>query len=388
MFLTMKYRLSPSRAKRRRLTKLVDDQRLLYNAALEERIDCYRKTGKSLSYFDQCKSLTECRREVPEMREFPAHLQRGTLKRLDNAFKSFYRRVKARGAKAGFPRFKGHGWFDTLEFAEFSGVTFDGKHLRSRAFGSLRVHMHRPMQGDVKSCKIVRDGGNWHVCFQVEVEAPPRKVVKSAVGLDVGLTRLATLSTGENIPSIKAAKRAEKELRRRQRHLARCRRGSSGRHKVREEVAACHRKVRNVRRTCAHQQSAALVANYDLIAVENLNVNGLARSRHAKGVHDAGWSTFVAMLSYKAERAGGTLIRVDPKYTSQDCSSCGERVPKGLRERRHDCPSCGLSLDRDHNAAINILRKALGGVVIPGERNVAGCGERARGNIALLEKSE
>ncbi len=386
MFLTMKCRLMPSRAKRDRLAALVEGQRVLYNAALEERIGCFRKTGRSVTCFDQCKALTECRLDIPEMRDVPAQLQRGTLKRLDEAFKGFFRRVR-NGERPGFPRFKGRGWFDTLEFAEFSGVTFDGKHLRSKAFRSIRVHVHRPLQGRIRAAKIMRDGRNWHVCLQVEVEAAPKKVVQSAAGLDVGLTRLATLSTGASIPTLRAAKRAEKELRRRQRHMARCKKGSDGRRKARERVAALHRKVRNIRRTYAHQQSAALVARYDLVAVEDLNVRGMARSRHARGVHDAGWSTLVEMLSYNAERAGGTLIRVDPKRTSQDCSACGERVPKDLSERRHDCPSCGVSLDRDHNAALNILRKAIGGVVVPGGRNVAGCGERARGNVELAKSN-
>lgn len=174
MFLTMKCRLMPSRAKRDRLVSLIDDQRVLYNAALEERIGCFRKTGRSVTCFDQCKALTECRRDIPEMRDVPAQLQRGTLKRLDEAFKGFFRRVR-NGERPGFPRFKGRGWFDTLEFAEFSGVTFDGKHLRSKAFGSIRVHVHRPLQGRIRAAKIMRDGRNWHVCLQVEVEAAPEE---------------------------------------------------------------------------------------------------------------------------------------------------------------------------------------------------------------------
>ena len=140
--------------------------------------------------------------------------------------------------------------------------------------------------------------------------------------------------------------------------MARCRQGSGGRRKARERVATLNRKVRYIRRTYAHQQSAALAAKYDLIAVEDPNVKGMARSRHASmGVHDAGWSTLVEMLSNKAARTGGTLMRVDTNRTSQDCSACGERVPKDLSDRRHDCPSCGVSLDRDHNAAISILQK-------------------------------
>jgi len=377
MYITYKYRLLTRKSHHRRLDDLIEQQRQLYNAALEERIDCYRKTGKSLSLFDQIKSLTECRKALPEMAAVSAHLQRGTLTRLDKAFKAFFRRVK-KGDNPGFPRFKGKGIYKALEWTEFKGIRFDGKYLISKAFGAIRVHMHRDMPGTPKSARIVRDTNGWYVCFSVPFPAVEKVEVASMVGIDLGLTDLATLTTGEKIPTLRAARKAEAELRRENRALARTKRGSAGRHKAKQRVARVHRKTRNIRHTYAHQQSAALVRNHDLIAVENLNIDGLAKSRLAKSVADAGWGTLLNMIAYKAERAGKTFIRVAPQFTSQDCSGCGHRVPKTLKQRTHACPECGLTLDRDVNAAWNILHKAVAGL---GDAKVAGYGALCPANI-------
>lgn len=385
MHLTYKYRVLTKPTQARRLAELLESQRQLSNAALQERIDCYRKTGASLSYFDQCKGLTECRKALPEMAALPAQLQRGTLKRLHEAFQGFFRRVK-RGQKPGFPRFRGKGWFDTLEWAEFSGITLTGNRLKSKAFGTLRVHFHRPLPEDAatKSCKIVRDVKGWAVCFVVQVDTPEKCTVQTSVGLDVGLTDLVTLSTGEQIPTLRAVRRAERKLRVAQRHLSRCQRGSKGRHKARAREARCHAKVKNQRRTYAHQISKRLVDRFDLIAVEDLHVKGLARTRLSKSVLDASWSTLLDLIAYKAEKAGHYLVKVDPNYTSQDCSRCEERVKKPLAQRVHQCPACGLVLDRDENAAVNILNRAVAG---PGVQNVAGYGERVPRKVRLKEVS-
>lgn len=170
MILTYHYRLLPTKCQHRTLEALCDGQRALYNAALEERIDCYRKTGRSISYIDQCKSLTLCRRDLPEMAAVPVNLQRWTLKRLDEAFQAFFRRVKARNGKAGFPRFLSKSRWDAFGFAEFSGVSFDGKRVRCAGLQSgIKVHVHRalPKDADIRSCVFRRDGRGWQVCLAV-----------------------------------------------------------------------------------------------------------------------------------------------------------------------------------------------------------------------------
>jgi putative transposase len=204
--------------------------------------------------------------------------------------------------------------------------------------GGLKLHLHRslPDGADIRSCVFRRDGRGWHNVF-------------------------AFCSDNVVIPNPRIAQRAEKELRRGQRALSRCNRGSSRRHKVRAQVARLHRKIADTRNTWLHQKSAELVKRADLIAVEDLKVSNMVRHPTlARSISDASWSRFVSMLDYKAEKAGGYLIRVDPRNTSQKCSGCGELVPKLLAVRTHACPSCGLVIDRDHNASLNILRAGIG----------------------------
>jgi putative transposase len=364
VILTYRYRLLPLKSQHRALERICDGQRVLYNAALQERIDCYSKTGKTRTYIDQCKALTQCRSELPDMGELPVNLQRWTLKRLDDAFQGFFRRLKARSGKAGFPRFRGKGRWEAFGFAQFSGIRFDGKRLRFAGMpGGLKLHLHRPLpdDADIRSCVFRRDDHGWNVCLQIAVAAAEKRPVASALGVDLGLKVFAYCSDNVVIPNPRIAQRTEKELRRRQRALARCKRGSNRRYKVRALVARLHRKIADTRNTWLHQQSAALVKRADLIAVEDLKVKNMVRHPTlARSISDASWSKFVSMLDYKAEKAGSYLVRVDPRNTSQKCSGCGELVPKSLAVRTHACPSCGLVIDRDHNASLNILRAGIG----------------------------
>jgi putative transposase len=363
MILTYRYRLLPSKRQHRALANLLDAQRELYNAALFERIDCYRKTHKAVSYIDQCKSLTLCRRALPEMGKLPANLQRWTLRRLDNAFQGFFRRVNADTGKAGFPRFRGRGAWDSFGFAEFSGIRFDGRRLRFAGMPrGLKLHLHRrvPAGADIRSCVFRREVRGWHVCLQMAVKAAEKRAVAKMVGVDLGLKVFAYCSDGVILPNPRIARKAERAQRTAQRALARCKRGSNRRRKVKIRLARVHRKIANTRSTWLHQQSAALVSRADLIVVEDLNIKNMIRHPTlARSIADASWSKFLDMLRYKAERAGAHLIRVDPRNTSQKCSGCGELVPKSLAVRTHSCPHCGLVIDRDWNASLNILRAGL-----------------------------
>ena len=199
------------------------------------------------------------------------------------------------------------------------------------------------------------------------------------VGVDLGISTFATLSNGETIPSLKAARRAERRVRKAQRALDRKVRGSGSSRKARVALERCHAAIARARANHLHQASARLVRGYGVIAVEKLNVKGLAGRALAKDVHDVSWAKFISMLRYKAECAGSRLIEVDPRDTSQDCSDCGIKVAKGLRDRLHECNHCGLVIDRDLNAARNILHRAGVG---PGLLNVADRGMRAGGNLA------
>jgi len=364
VILTYRYRLLPLKSQHRALEKLCESQRELYNAALEERIDCYRKTGKTRNYIDQYKALTECRHALRDLRELPANLQRWTLKRLDEAFQGFFRRVKVRKRKAGFPRFRSKGRWRAFGFAEFSGIRFDGTRLRFSGMpGGLKVHLHRPLPecADIRSCVFRQDGSGWFVCLQIAVPTPEKRAIETVIGVDLGLTVFAYCSDKGEIPNPRIARRAEKELRRRQRALCRCQRGSHRRHKVRAQVARVHRKITNTRKSWLHTESAGLVKRADAIVVEDLKVANMIRHPIlARSIADASWSRFVSMLDYKVEKTGGHLIRVNPRNTSQECSRCLELVPKSLAVRTHQCPACGLVIHRDYNGSLNIRRAGIG----------------------------
>jgi putative transposase len=380
VILTFRYRLLPSKAQHRALERILESQRLLYNAALEERIGAYRKAGKTLTYFEQCKGLSQWRKDDPEAAQLPVRLQRATLKRLDEAYHGFFRRLRL-GGKPGFPRFRGQGWFDSFGFRECAGsMTLKSGRLHFKGMpGSLRVHWHRELPGGpIKCCTFRRTAKGWSVGFAVEVAAADPRRTATAVGVDVGISTFAALSDGHSIPSLRAARKAARRLRIAQRALLRAKPGSGGRRKARAVVARCQAKTARQRREHLHQASARLVRDYDAIAIEKLNIKGLAQSSLAKDVRDASWAAFISMLRYKAAKAGVRLIEVDPQGTTQDCSSCGALVPKNLDARWHDCPACGLSMDRDLNAARNIFHRAGVG---PGLRNVAGCGMRAGENL-------
>lgn len=381
--LSFRFRLLPTKQQHKALARLLEDQRQLYNAALQERIDCYAKTGKGRTYVDQCASLTEWRQDAAEARACPANVQRWTLRRVDDAYKAFFRRLKKRDGKAGFPRFRGEGWWNSFGFNEFCGIRFDGKRLRLSSLpGALRVHLHRELpSGRLLACTFTRDGRGWSVAFQMRVNVAEARAPVTRIGIDVGLSSLATLSDGTSIPNPRHAKRAEREMRRRQRALARCKRGSHRRRKVREEVARWHRTVAATRNTHLHQISADIVKRFDLIAVEKLNIKGMAASMLAKPIHDASWGKLRHMLAYKAAKAGCELIEVDPRHTSQTCPECGQVEAKALSQRIHQC-DCGCRLDRDHAAALVILGKAVAGL---GAHKTAECRISAPGNLADSE---
>jgi putative transposase len=380
MLLTFRYRLLPTKRQHRALEAILESQRQLYNAGLEERLDAYRKSGITKSFFDQSSALTDWRREDPDASLLPVALQRWTLKRVDDAYRGFFRRLKTRG-KPGFPRFRGRGRFDTFGFRQLWGIRFERGRIQFKGMpGTLRVHVHRPMPAGatIRNCVFRRDDKGWTVGLMVDTPMAPPRRDDPAIGIDLGITTFAVLSDGGIIPGLKAARRAERRLRVANRSLARKAPGSGGRRRARIRVIRCQAATARARANHLHQASARLVRDFGVIAVERISVKGLAQGAFAKDIRDASWARFLSMLRYKAECAGSRLIEVDPRGTTQECSGCGRETPKALGDRRHDCKHCGLVVDRDLNAARNILKRAGVG---PGSRNVADHGMRAGGNL-------
>jgi putative transposase len=305
-------------------------------------------------------------------------MQRWPLKQVDLAFTAFFRRVKEKATRAGFPRFRGREWFKTLGFTDRSGWAVNGARLRMKGIGSVRLHLHRALPSTPIACKVKREGRNWYALLTVEV---PCAITHDgpAVGIDVGITTLAALSTGELIANARPARRAEREMRRRQRQLSRCKRGSNRRRKVKARLAALYTKIVRTRETHLHQVTVALTTRFSLIAVEKLNIRGLASGMLAKEVYDVAWGRLIGMLRYKAAKAGGAVIEVDPNHTSQTCPNCGDIKKKALSQRIHRC-ECGCTLDRDVAAAKIILFRAGVG---PGALNAGGT-RRAPGKVCKI----
>jgi len=375
---TYRYRLLPTAEQHRALDRILESQRQLYNAALQERADAWRKAGISISCFDQCRSLTLVRADDPDgYGSMPVRLSRGTLRRLDAAFRGFFRRVKAR-QRPGFPRFKPKTRWNSFGFSQSLGVRLDAGRLRFKGLpGGLKVRLHRPLPADPEflSSQFRRDAKGWSVSLQVRYTTRSVAHPGPAIGVDVGIEKLAALSDGTYVPNARIRARYVRNVRRAQRALQRCRKGSANRAKRRRALARIHLAAASARDTHLHQQSAFLTRAYGTIVVEKLSITGMtARVKgnpetHGKGVRrksvlnrnilDVAWGRFQRQLRYKAESAGGRVIEVPPHMTSQVCSACGTVVRKSLSERKHECQSCGLVVDRDVNAARNILARGL-----------------------------
>jgi putative transposase len=353
MIRTYRYPLKPTRDQVRVLYSWLSYCCDLYNAALEHRIGAWQQSRVSVSYNAQSVELTGLRADDDLAASIPVDVQRSALRRVDRAFQAFFRRVKSGDRRPGFPRFRSRRRYDSFGIGR---VTPDGDRVRVPKLGAVRFHLYRPLVGEVKEVTIRRSCGRWFVCFNCEVgAAPAKRAVRSAIGVDLGLTAFAVTSEGRRYANPRHFKRGEELLAKRQRRLARRRRGSKSRERARLLVAKAHEHVKRQRLDHAWKLAGALVAEHDLIAVEALNIAGLARMDLSKSVADAGWRVFLERLALKAECAGVTVVEVDPRGTSQRCSGCSEVVEKRLWDRVHDCPHCGLVLDRDWNAALNIL---------------------------------
>lgn len=373
-----KYRLYPNKTTEMKFNFVLNRCRELYNAALSERRDAWKYAHKSVTYNQQQNDLPEIKHELrPEYQEIAAHVLQDVLNRLDKAFKAFFRRI-ANGEEPGFPRFQGRNRYDSFTYPDGAGWKFDGSYLHLTKIGSIKVKLHRPIEGKIKTVTIKREVDPWYVSFSCEVpESEKLPVSYEDVGIDLGVTHLATLSNGEMIEHPRYYRKAQKTLERRQQALSRKKRGSHRRDKARKLAAKSHRKVRNQRRDFHHKQSRQLVNRYQVLVFEDIQTSNLTHkpkpkqdgeTKHylpngaaAKGglnksILDAGWGTFVSLCSNKAEWAGRTLIKVHPHNTSQVCSGCGQVRKKDLSERWHSC-DCGTELDRDVNAAINILAR-------------------------------
>ncbi|HEX4208658.1 MAG TPA: transposase [Ktedonobacteraceae bacterium] len=379
-----KFRLSPNKTTSEHLQWILDRCRELYNAALAERKEAYRMAGLSISYYEQKRALPDIKELRPEYKDIGSHVLQDVVLRVENAYKAFFRRVKA-DETPGHPRFKGKNWYDSFCYPDGAGWKLSEDRLTLTKIGTIKVKMHREIEGKVKTCTIKREGAHWYVTFACEVEEQALPISYEDVGIDLGVTHFAALSNGEIIDHPRYFRKAEKKLAKLQQALAKKKRGSHRRKKVVQQVAKAHRKVHNQRRDFAHKASRQLVNRYQVIVFEDLKTANMVKRPKAKqdeatgqylpngasakaglnkSITDAGWNMFTEMVSAKAASVGRTILFVNPYKTSQICSGCGCEVKKDLSVRWHSC-ACGTELDRDVNAAVNILalgKKVLGGM--------------------------
>ena len=355
MYRTSRYRLYPSKAQARVLADTLDTCRDLYNSLLHWRIHDCDRLGRAPTRFQQQAARPGWKKTHPELKRVHSQALQDVVHRADRAFQDFFRRIKA-GEPAGHPKRRDKG-YDSLTYTQ-SGFHLEDDRLCLSKIGAIKARLYRPLVGAVRTCTVRRVCGQWFVCIACQAEPVPLPPSEEEVGLDVGLTHFAALSTGEFIENPRLFRRAERSLAQTQRRVSRARRGTRRQRTAKRAASRLNARVRDRRHDFAHQTARRLVTCYGLIAVESLVIRNMVRNHClAKSISDAAWSLFRLVLTWKAEKVGRSMVHVNPANTSRRCSGCGLVAPKTLSDRRHQC-ACGLTLNRDTNAALNILQDA------------------------------
>jgi putative transposase len=360
MDLSYKYRLQPTPAQKRILEEQLNLCRSTYNTLLKH---CYdeRKAGrgtpthKSLTYL-----LPELKARTPRLERVFSQVLQNIAKRVRYGFENYWARRRA-GLKADTPHFRRARDYSSLTYPQF-GFKLDGSTLRLSKIGDLRLKLHRPVEGRVKTLTISRSPSEkWYAVFSCVVDLKPIEGRLPAVGVDLGLSSLVALSDGTLIEAPKNYRMSEYKLRKLHRRVSRRCVGSNNRGRARVQLAVQYERVSNQRRDFAYKTARSIVNKYEKVVLEDLKICNMVRNSHlSKSIGDAGWGLLRSALTYMSKLSEGVMVLVDPRFTSQLCSGCGKLVRKGLDVRVHICPYCGLVLDRDVNAARVILRKGIG----------------------------
>ena len=359
MFKAFKYRLYPSRTQERLLERTLETCRRWYNTCLEERKTAWEERRESISPYDQLRKVKDLKDTNPYAENVHSHVLQNVVQDLDKSFKAFFRRMKA-GETPGYPRFKGRNRFDSFGFKEYgNGFKLDGRRLRLSGIGRIRVRWHRPIEGTIKTIRLCCCAGKWYACFSCEVEAQPLEPTGKEVGVDVGLHHLVATSDGETVENPKWYRAEQAKLRVLQRRVARRKMGGSNRRKAVVALQRQHEHIANRRKDTLNKLAHDLIERYDRIALEDLHISNMVKNHHlSKSILDAGWGYLKTHLAHKAAEAGRVVYWVNPAGTSNTCSQSGHVFENlTLADRWVSCV-CGLSMDRDHNAARNILNRA------------------------------
>jgi putative transposase len=356
-----KYRLYPSKPQQRLLESTLETARRWYNDCLAQRKAAYELVGWSVPYAYQLRQVKTRKTESPFAAGVHSHILQVVCTDLERAFQAFFRRVKA-GEEPGYPRFKGRNRFSSMGLKEYgNGFRLDGRRLKVSGIGRIAVRWHRELPSQPKTLRLVRQAGDWYAVFVCDTQSAALEPTGREVGIDVGIHSLVATSDGHREPNPGWYRASQHKLRVAHRRVARRKKSGANR----------RRAVRTLQRVTAHTQAqrqdflnklaSALIEHYDWIALEDLRIRNMVRNHHlAKSILDSGWGYLQDRLSRKAEEAGRHVVLVDPRNTSQECSGCGAYQALTLKDRWVRC-ECGLMLDRDINAARNILHRSRPG---------------------------
>jgi putative transposase len=389
------YELKPNNKQRTLLAKHAGAARFTYNWGLARRIEEYKNTGKSSNAIEQHRQLNVLKKtEFSWMYEVSKCAPQEALRDLNRAFNNFYRGIKSFKRK-GFPRFKKKGMHDSFRLT--GSIHIFESSVKLPRIGMIRTKERTDVKGSILSATVSREADRWLVSFAVERERKKHKVTESSViGIDVGINCFAVTSDGTRIESPRPLENALKLLKRRSRQHSRKNLGSANRKKSSIRLARAHRRIRNSRKDFLHKVSTQLAKTKPVIVIEDLNIRGMMQNRHlSRHIADAGWSKFINMLSYKTEWYSSHLLRVPRFYpSSKMCSRCKTiKENFNLSQRMFKCEKCGLVIDRDENAAINLKHYITGsspGSYACGDTPVGGTQEilRSTSHVSLKQEAD
>lgn len=358
---TFKYRCYPTKSEIKKIDNLLNLTRLVYNNTLALRKDNWETEQVHVSLYDSSNYLTQWKIENPDLRNVYSQVLQNAQLRVDLAFKAFFRRCKS-GENPGYPRFKSFGRYHSMTYPSSGFKIHPDNTTYLSKIGRIKTVFHRELIGTIKTCTINKTSTNkYFITFSCEVVKPDDLPKTNKItGIDLGTRTYIQCSDGFKIDKPNFFNRSAKLLAKRQRKLARYKIDDPRRKHQRLSVARVHEHVKNQREDFCHKAANTLISKYDLIVHEDLNIKKMIKNSNvALSNHDAAWHQLIQFISYKAENAGRKVVSVNPAYTSQQCSQCGTMVWKDGKVRTHHCKQCGLKIDRDLNASINILRLGL-----------------------------
>ncbi len=357
-----RFRAYPSQSQKPALNRQMFLSKRLYNLLLEQSQKHFKDTGKTFTKYDMNKWITKLKKKNPEFNELYSQVCQNIADRVSKAYKNFFRRIKERKqgkkVKVGFPRFK--SYVSSLTYPQ-SGFKLERKKVSISKIGRVNFVNHREIEGEIKALTIKQTKSQeWHISFSVEKEdTPPFSNNKPEIGMDLGLKEYATLSDGTRITNPRISNKSIDKLKMIQRRLSKKKRGGRNRSSARIKLARISEHIARQREDFLHKTSHNLVNSYSFIAYEELKIANMVRNHNlARQITDASWGNFTQYLCYKAESAGCRVVGVNPRNTTKTCSKCGNIQDIGLSERTYLCQNCGLKIDRDLNASINILTTA------------------------------